>query len=121
MLGWVSASRGLVWQTNETLWLDAVQKAPYKPRALINYGETIEWRGAVEPALLLYKRAYAAIRWRQDHRTAVSKYYIVQDMTHNYLVQDRPEELWSLMADAGCDQEDLPTGEVKWTCHVSRW
>lgn len=122
LLAFTSAARGLVWQSEFRLWQDTVQKAPWKPRSLINYGEQVQDQGDLQSALALFERSYQAIRWRQDHRASVSKYYTVQDIVANLIRQHRETELWPLLDDAGCDRQTTADGKtVTWKCRVTPW
>jgi tetratricopeptide (TPR) repeat protein len=49
--------RNRVWRTEESLWLDDVQKSPHNGRGLMNYGLTLMARGAYPAALDYFERA----------------------------------------------------------------
>lgn len=118
--------RADVWQSSPTLFRDGVLKAPTKPRMLVNYGEMLEETGDLEGSLQYYQRAYAAVGWRKDHRSRVSKFYAVQDMVHNIIKQGRPVDLWPVLAAAGCPlkmsvQAENGREKAVWTCPVETW
>jgi len=46
--------RNLVWQSSEALWRDAVQKAPWNPRAYCGLGLALQDRNRVDEALAVY-------------------------------------------------------------------
>lgn len=50
-------ARNRVWRTEESLWLDDVQKSPNNGRGLMNYGLTLMARGAYAEALDYFQRA----------------------------------------------------------------
>jgi hypothetical protein len=125
MLMATSASRVWVWQTNVTMWQDAVTKAPFKPRPLINYGEMLEAQGDLVGAHGYYERAFQAIHWRQDRRSQVSMFYAVQNLARNAILQGQQGELWALFLRAGCPSEYTVDSSghprVIWTCHTVTW
>jgi tetratricopeptide (TPR) repeat protein len=49
--------RNRVWRTDETLWLDDVEKSPHNGRGLMNYGLTQMAKGAYPVALDYFQRA----------------------------------------------------------------
>ena len=49
--------RNRVWRTEESLWLDDVQKCPHNGRGLMNYGLTQMEKGAYPVALAYFERA----------------------------------------------------------------
>jgi tetratricopeptide (TPR) repeat protein len=49
--------RNEVWQSGETLWLEAVQKSPGNGRALMNYANTQMQKGRLDVALDYFNRA----------------------------------------------------------------
>ncbi len=49
--------RNQVWRTDESLWLDDVQKSPHNGRGLMNYGLTQMAKGAYPVALNYFQRA----------------------------------------------------------------
>lgn len=49
--------RNLVWRSDESLWLDDVQKCPHNGRGLMNYGLTQMGKGAYRAALDSFQRA----------------------------------------------------------------
>ena len=55
--GALSLQRSLVWQTPETLWADALQKAPRMPRPHLFIGDVYKGQGRTEEALAAYQRA----------------------------------------------------------------
>ena len=55
--GALSLQRSLVWQTPETLWTDALQKAPRMPRPHLFIGDVYKGQGRTEEALAAYQRA----------------------------------------------------------------
>ena len=55
--GFAVHERNRVWRTEETLWLDDVQKSPHNGRGLMNYGLTQMARGAYPEALDYFERA----------------------------------------------------------------
>lgn len=52
-------ARNLVWQSPVSLWLDAVEQAPGKGRALVNYGVALHGAGRLDAAMRQYCRALA--------------------------------------------------------------
>lgn len=65
VLGWVlglpfvTFARVVVWHSDETLWADAVRKAPEKARPIMNLGRAHELRGDVTFADTAYRKAIA--------------------------------------------------------------
>ena len=57
-------AQGVVWQSDMTVWENAVQQAPRKPRALINYAVTLEAAGRLSDALSYYQRGYREMEQR---------------------------------------------------------
>jgi len=55
--GYGTHIRNQVWSTDETLWLDDVQKSPHNGRGLMNYGLTQLAKGAYPAALDYFQRA----------------------------------------------------------------
>jgi tetratricopeptide (TPR) repeat protein len=49
--------RNRVWRSEESLWLDDVQKSPHNGRGLMNYGLTLMAKGAYPDALDSFQRA----------------------------------------------------------------
>lgn len=60
----VTASRVLVWQTDETLWQAAVSVTPTRPRPLINHGQALLQNGWPGAAAQRFRQAYQ----EADHR-----------------------------------------------------
>ncbi|HEY4354967.1 MAG TPA: tetratricopeptide repeat protein [Acidobacteriaceae bacterium] len=56
--GWGTHLRNRVWGTDETLWLDDVQKSPHNGRGLMNYGLVLMAKGNYAEALDYFKRAF---------------------------------------------------------------
>jgi len=54
---WGAHRRNQVWRTEETLWLDDVQKSPHNGRGLMIYGLTQMNKGAYPEALRYFERA----------------------------------------------------------------
>jgi len=55
--GYGAHLRNRVWRTDESLWLDDVQKCPHNGRGLMNYGLTLMGRGDYVQALAYFQRA----------------------------------------------------------------
>ena len=53
-LGMSTHARAQVWRSNLTLWTDATQKAPQKPRPFINLGLAQEEAGDMDAAMRTY-------------------------------------------------------------------
>lgn len=60
LLASVTRARVWVWHDERTIWEDAIQYAPQKPRVLLNYGRQLEAIGDRDGARTLYYRALAA-------------------------------------------------------------
>lgn len=56
--GWGAHLRNRVWLTDETLWLDDVQKSPHNGRGLMNYGLVQMSKGNYPVALDYFQRAF---------------------------------------------------------------
>jgi tetratricopeptide (TPR) repeat protein len=57
LYAWGTHNRNKVWSTDESLWLDDVEKCPHNGRGLMNYGLTLMARGAYPDALDSFQRA----------------------------------------------------------------
>jgi len=55
--GGLSLQRSQVWRTPETLWADALEKAPQMPRPHLYMGDVYREQGRNEDALVSYRRA----------------------------------------------------------------
>lgn len=55
-----------VWPNNVTLWADAYQAAPSRPRVLLNYGAALDRAGRPEEALRFYFEAVRLMPFRRD-------------------------------------------------------
>ena len=65
-------SRVQLWHSEPALWAEAAQRAPYKPRVLINYGQMLERDARYPDALTAYLHADAII----DQRPTQSPVYL---------------------------------------------
>jgi tetratricopeptide (TPR) repeat protein len=68
LYGWGTILRNRVWGTELTLWQDAAEKSPNKPRVLYNLGHALADQGRYEEALSAYQ---AAVRYKPD----IAAYY----------------------------------------------
>lgn len=59
LYGWGTYKRNEVWHTEESLWLDVVEKSPRNGRGLMNYGLTQMAAGRYRRALEYFERAQA--------------------------------------------------------------
>lgn len=92
----VTASRVEVWQSNATLWADAVSVTPARPRPLLNLARVrlaaAETRTEIDAALALTARARAATE--APHRSARrAEFQLIADVlraTGLAAIQDRP-------------------------------
>lgn len=66
-------SRNFVWKTESSLWLDALRKAPNKPRVLNNAGYSLYKMGKLEEAKEYFKKS---ILLRADYVGALNNYGI---------------------------------------------
>lgn len=126
LLWLTTVARADVWQTALSLYADGVTKAPTKPRMLVDYGEMLEESGDLRGALMMFERSYTAVGWRKDRRSRVSKFYTVQDLVHNLILQGREVNLWPVLKAAGCPfvvTTNAINGKLKitWTCPVDQW
>ena len=55
-MGWRTAARVTVWQSDMTLWSDAVWHTPLKPRPVMNLGRAYELQGDDAMAETLYRK-----------------------------------------------------------------
>lgn len=55
---WGTYQRNQVWDSEKTLWKDAVEKSPKNARALMNYGLTLMNENKLQKAKRMYDRAY---------------------------------------------------------------
>jgi hypothetical protein len=67
----LTAGRVQVWQSDFSLWKDAVAKAPYKPRPWINYGKELAERQQTAAAFHAFTRAEQLIDARPNQRSAL--------------------------------------------------
>lgn len=58
-LGAATATRNQVWQSALSLWKDASEKSPRKPRIWVNYGTALHFAGRYDDAVKAYDRALA--------------------------------------------------------------
>lgn len=57
-------ARNLSWQTEETLWTDALRKAPSRPRPYVNLAAIYKKKGQYEIALALYEKSLRFEDWQ---------------------------------------------------------
>jgi tetratricopeptide (TPR) repeat protein len=80
LYGYGAHVRNQVWRTDESLWLDDVQKSPHNGRGLMNYGLTQMAKGAYPVALDYFRRAQT---YTPNYKTLEINLGVVQGAMHN--------------------------------------
>lgn len=112
--------RVFVWGNNLTLWADAAQVSPVKPRSLINYAEMLDRKGDADQALIYFRRAFAATTWRTDQRSNISKLYAATDLVHVLAARREYAEMWKILQESGCT-ETRKGNRIDWVCKTTQW
>lgn len=116
----VTAHRVFIWQNNLSLWANAVQEAPLKPRSLINYAEMLDRIGETDQALGYFRKAFEVTRWRTDQRSSISRLYAAADLVHVLAARREYAEVWKVLQASGC-KETRKGNRIDWVCQSTRW
>lgn len=109
-LGRATYVRNQVWANEETLWMDAMKKAPSYARPVQNVAMQLQRQGRLDEALGLYRKALAL--W--DPRPALSRFISLSNMGNLYKKKGQYAQAIDCLSEALSFQGDVYALRVRY-------